>query len=783
MRAGAHLPKRPEVETLALPALGSQRKRVKAPVSFHHEDCCEVEMNERCQASPPGGLLHDAAAKGDLARIAALLAEGQTPDAMDSEGHTALHVACASKQAASAQLLIERHAALDALDNAGNTPLMLAAAGGSTTLVERLLAAGANIGVRNQRGQDALVLASIADHADVSRLLRDWLLAMRGMAASAAASSAGVQFDSPPSDKKGVFTGGIARGTGELPQPTPTSEKNRQVAEQMKRNMPLSTFCGWLKQVDPTGLNPMGVLALDYAFPYFLDFLDFSEDQTHNVLTRKGYGVSSFVKSNRARRFACDQTLPRGRYYTVCKDGRGNDDDTLQAELWAYYRPEHAGDIAMVDSANEKMLREFEQSGVWTLPRLSTPYIGIIFAPSQHGGNPFGQLVGVDFPNALCVVLPVTIQEARVERVLDLRQPETADWFAYYFSRVVVGPDDSDGVLDWMRCCPYRPALDSIEQMLPTLLSQERGGGMFGQMVGCWLRKHGVNGLIFPSVRNDPSVELQGGQVVDWRGWNFVDYRDAPEPYFAAFFDISDYWEENVRIGLGLGVGQLPDWDPYFSVRVEYVKEGHRRGSWRVDGTIAVRLAIIQQQLDQMRSAPRQERSRSFSWIDSLPLAGDVKEWVKIFVAQEYSQCASRGIALLPHIDSFEILQMFLISLSRLGTQQVGREWAADEVLEQLGPQVFAHHEHLPELHTLLAITLGALDPDMALAATEDRTARCRIRYYAAARLISQGLSVQARPYLDASIESPGECLEAHLALAERDALGSAPRSAGPSSE
>jgi hypothetical protein len=112
---------------------------------------------------------------------------------------------------------------------------MLAAAAGSRSLVERLLAAGANIGARNQRGQDALVLASIADHGDVSRLLRDRLLATRGMAASAAASSAGVQFGSLPSDKKAVFTGGLIRGTEQLPQPIPTSEENRQVAGQMKR--------------------------------------------------------------------------------------------------------------------------------------------------------------------------------------------------------------------------------------------------------------------------------------------------------------------------------------------------------------------------------------------------------------------------------------------------------------------------------------------------------------------------------------------------------------------
>jgi hypothetical protein len=114
---------------------------------------------------------------------------------------------------------------------------------------------------------------------------------------------------------------------------------------------------------------------------------------------------------------------------------------------------------------------------------------------------------------------------------------------------------------------------------------------------------------------------------------------------------------------------------------------------------------------------------------------------------------------------------MFLISLHRCGKQQVGGGWAADEVPEQLGPQALAHHEHLPDLHVLLGITVGALDPEVVLASTEDRTERCRINYYVAARLISQGRRDQARPYLDACIESPGECLESHLALEEREVM------------
>jgi len=112
---------------------------------------------------------------------------------------------------------------------------------------------------------------------------------------------------------------------------------------------------------------------------------------------------------------------------------------------------------------------------------------------------------------------------------------------------------------------------------------------------------------------------------------------------------------------------------------------------------------------------------------------------------------------------------MFLTSLQRMGEAPAGGGWTAAEVLEQLGPQVLAHHEHDQELHRLLGITLGVRDPNEALALEQDRTARCRIHYYAAARLISAGLHREALPHLDACIDEPGNCNEAHLALAHRE--------------
>jgi hypothetical protein len=657
---------------------------------------------------------------------------------------------------------------IDARDGLGRTPLMTAAAAGHASLVRRLLAAGADAEARNARGQDALVLASIGNHAEASQLLRDRLLTARGLKAGTAASAVGVQFQGLPTDKKGVFMGGLPRHPGNGEGLAVTPEENKALAEEMLRTMPLSTLDTWLKQVDATQLNPMGMLALDHAFPHFLTFLDFDEDQAHNALLRRGYGVGTFAKGDRARRFAGDNTLPRGRYFTLCKNPQGDDGDTLQAELWAYYRPDQGGSMAMLDSGNEALLAEFEQKGWWKLPRLSVPYIGLMFGPSEEGTNPFAQLAGVEPPNAPVVLLPLAIRKERIERVLDLRRPEATNWLARFFSRLVIATDASAGIRDWMRCTPLRPPVDDIGPMLPTLLTQERGGGIFDQMVGCWLRRNGVQGLVYPSVRNDPSVTVHEGQVQDWHGWNFVDYRDAQEPYFVAYLDMTDYWEDKVRVGLGLDVGQLPDWDPYFRVQVAYTAHGPRRDSWNAQGIVAMRLAIIHAQLAEMGRSEAQPTARPRGWVAQLPLGADVKEWVKLFIAGDYAECVRRGLGLLPHIESFEVLQMFLLSLQRQGHQPAGGGWAADEVLEQLGPQVLAHHAHLPELQILLSVTLGRLDPEATLRATNDATMRCRINYYAAARLISQGYSEHARPYLEACLERPGECLESHLALEAR---------------
>jgi len=713
--------------------------------------------------------LHRAALEGKTDALRTLLGEPHADaDARDDNGRTAMHLAAFAGQVDAVRLLVEHGASLDAVDQQQNTPLMFATVQRHTALVQLLLEAGADPEIKNASGKDAQVVAAVVDSAAIARLLREHVLRRRGATSDARLAAVGGQVTDMPAGKTPVFTGGLFRESDGFPNgPVDSLDGSPAFVDEMIRSMPLVVFEGWLKQIDVDELNPVGQIALDRGFPLFLSWVDFSEDTAHNVMTRRGYGMSAFYRPPRTRRYAGDDTLPRGRYYTVCRNSRGDDGGALIGELYAYYRVHTAGVVAIVDSADEKSIHQMRESGFWKLPPLQTPFIGVLFAPWQNTANPIAKLFDVEPPNTLSVLLPLTIRQTRIDRVLDLRQPEAARWFAYYFSRLVVDTR-TDADPKWIRCCPNRPPLESIEAMLPTLLTQEQGGGLFCQMAGSWLRQHGVNALVYPSARNDVRVEVMDGAVVDSSGWNLVDYRAAAVPRLRLFFDITNYWEEKVRVGLGLGVGELADKDPYMAARVEYVSEGPRAGSWRVLGIIAIKNAIITAQREAYSTPAAASPYGDLSWVNALPVAPDVKEWTTLFVTHDYKACIERGMNLLPTIASFEILQMFLISLQRSGTEPAGGGWNAAEVLEQLTPHLLHHHQHDASLYRLLSVTLGRADADRELAQETDRTERCRILYYAAARAITQGQADRARDYLDACLGAPGECLEVHLALAQR---------------
>src|SRR5215213_2526540 len=86
--------------------------------------------------------------------------------------------------------------------------------------------------------------------------------------------------------------------------------------------IPLTTFEGMLRRINPDDQEQMAATVLSVAFPKFAS------------LDELMCGVPSHPRPN--RRFAGDRTLPRGRYYSLGQSITGDDGGTLVNELLAY---------------------------------------------------------------------------------------------------------------------------------------------------------------------------------------------------------------------------------------------------------------------------------------------------------------------------------------------------------------------------------------------------------------------------------------------------------------
>ena len=126
-------------------------------------------------ASPP---LHQAARRGDLEAIAAILAAGDADiDGRDEDGWTALHEASESGHVTIVEAFLRAGAAVDPLCSFGSSPLHAAAFGkageASLVVVKVLLAAGASVNLQNQEGRAPLHHAATRGRADIAQALLD----------------------------------------------------------------------------------------------------------------------------------------------------------------------------------------------------------------------------------------------------------------------------------------------------------------------------------------------------------------------------------------------------------------------------------------------------------------------------------------------------------------------------------------------------------------------------------------------------------------------------------
>ena len=115
--------------------------------------------------------LLDAARAAHSTRVIALLEQGASANARQTDGAAALHWAAHWDDAAMAEALLGAGADVDAANDFGATPLWLACLNGSETMVATLLAAGADANAALPSGETVLMTASRTGSVEAVRLL------------------------------------------------------------------------------------------------------------------------------------------------------------------------------------------------------------------------------------------------------------------------------------------------------------------------------------------------------------------------------------------------------------------------------------------------------------------------------------------------------------------------------------------------------------------------------------------------------------------------------------
>ena len=290
---------------------------------------------------------------------------------------------------------------------------------------------------------------------------------------------------------------------------------------------PTSNFNGFVKQVKPAKMSASERNFLNAAFG---GFLTSAQPPGHINALLAAITPNTSHEDRLPRRFDGDQTLPRGRYYTVCEDSDGNDGGTLRRELLFYKSAQIAeGHFEIYDPTvvNHREMINSLGMDANSFGRIVVHFIP--FAQDSKNTTPLGFVLSI----------PIEKVELTLENILDLRRPVALEWLFNTLPALRIVLNDSG---ETFPCFPNRHQLEHFAEILPSLLDQSRGGGNFDKLLGLYLRQIGISGLVFPSVRNDAYTYTSDGDPIEFHGWSFVDYRHAPKQEIKAFFELRPEW-------------------------------------------------------------------------------------------------------------------------------------------------------------------------------------------------------------------------------------------------
>ncbi|MFH0777526.1 MAG: ankyrin repeat domain-containing protein [Candidatus Eisenbacteria bacterium] len=155
---------------------GEVSQVVRTPFGFHIIQVYDRRQgwsssSKEVEKSVADALL-DAATKGDLASVTALLQKGASANVKDNDhGVTPLHAAASEGHEEVVRFLLENGAAVDATDNDGNTALHMASKGCDSRLGRLLLEKGARVNVKNRLKATPLHMAAACTNGETAKVL------------------------------------------------------------------------------------------------------------------------------------------------------------------------------------------------------------------------------------------------------------------------------------------------------------------------------------------------------------------------------------------------------------------------------------------------------------------------------------------------------------------------------------------------------------------------------------------------------------------------------------
>ena len=303
------------------------------------------------------------------------------------------------------------------------------------------------------------------------------------------------------------------------------------------QDIPLTMFSGHLRQ-----------MALETIPDDLLGFF-------HQAFSRTEAGdihpeAANVFVSERSRRFSGGPGLQPFSYHAVCEDESFDDQGACRDDLLAYYSG-HGGIIAdLFDSELEPGIVDFlKDSGHSPEALAERPFHFVNFRQQTPQS-------GLTWQQG--AIIPSRRNLVQIEKTIDLRLPSTQDWFVKSFVGLEI---NANPVYD-------RQRPESFEDLLPLICHPSLGGSnIFTQAIGQWLRKHGVEALIYPSARANPNCGVGRTGIDMFKGWTLVSYMSA-SPI------------EDVNL-----FGRVADWrDPLNPLRVAFKSDGDTRGSLALRG-------------------------------------------------------------------------------------------------------------------------------------------------------------------------------------------------------